>query len=130
VDVLDQLATLDQRHAEAVAARREIEAAERLAYEAVREAEATLEELIRQRMSGDEPPAKLITDTQKRLDRARAQVQREWAVERRAGDRVVLDAARARQGFVVDQFDDLLAEAHERADQVAQGDRRRRPGTA
>jgi hypothetical protein len=80
-DALDQLAALDARHAQATEARRGIDAAERAAYQAVREAEGELEALHHQRMSGDEPPGRAMEQAQRRLDRAREATRREWPLE-------------------------------------------------
>jgi len=115
----DELAEVEAGARAAVAARRQVDAQEREAYDGMRVAEGELEGLLAQKMGGDEPPAKLMSDAQKRLDRAREGTRREWALERKAADRVVLQREGDRQRFIAERFDDLLSEAHARADQAA-----------
>jgi hypothetical protein len=111
----DDLAILDQRHAEAVEGRRRVDEEERAAFDSMREAEADLERLLTEKMRGDEPPPRLLADAQKRLDRAREATRREWSLERRASDRVVLEAARQRHAFIEQHVDALLAAEREEA---------------
>ena len=116
VSVTDELADLEERHAQAVAARRAIDADQRAAYDAMRQAEADLEGLLAQKMAGDEPPARRHPQgSEKRLDRTREATRREWALERKAGDRVVLAVARERHAFIEQHADELLAVEREKA---------------
>jgi hypothetical protein len=115
----DELRALDQRHAEAVAARRAVDADERAAYDAVREAEAELEGLLAQKMAADEPPGRAVSEAEKRLDKAREGVRREWALERQAADRVVRQRDGERYAYVEQNAADLLAAEHEAAEPLA-----------
>lgn len=65
MDALAGLADLDRRYAEALERRRAIDVAEREAHEEVRAAGAALEALMAEKMGGDEPPPKLLSDAQR-----------------------------------------------------------------
>jgi hypothetical protein len=90
----EQLAALDELHAQAVERRRGFDLAERQAHEAVRAAEHEVQRLLGDRSRGLDVDRSLSA-AMKALDRARGETRREWALERAAGDQIGREAAAA-----------------------------------
>lgn len=116
----EQLEQLDRRYAEAVEARCRADVDEREAHHHVRAVSAEVEDLLAQKMQGDEPPGRTLTDARQRLDKVREATRREWALERKARDRVVRDTDGARQRFIGEHAEELLAEEYEIGDALAE----------